>query len=413
MKSILLLVLVASTSITQAGDIKRVREPVNGEYLVTLRTSSGSPLDIAAEITQAHGGRAKKIWTRPPVGFLFEGSETAATAIARNPNVRRVEENAVIHASAVQPSAPWHLDRIDQSDLPLSGDYVYCNSGSGVTVYVMDTGTLAAHQEFWTSSVDHTSRVSQGTDLICTEPDCNDASDPPCSATNNASHGTAVASVIGGLTVGVAKAVRIVPVRFLNCAADGTAADARTALDWIDAQEQASQPETPSVVNMSWWYLPWEAGATMLEEKIEQLMASNTDLVFVTSANNFPADASDYIPARIPGLLTVGGTNANDGFMTGTCYGSVLDVLAPGDDIDSAHLGDGDDYRQTGKSGTSFASAVVAGVAARLAGGSPDYTSDQVMYWVRTLAIGGRISGVPSATTDKLVQGISRCRLVP
>lgn len=42
------------------------------------------------------------------------------------------------HAS-VELDAPWHLDRIDQPNLPLDQQYHYTLDGSGVHVYVFDT----------------------------------------------------------------------------------------------------------------------------------------------------------------------------------------------------------------------------------------------------------------------------------
>ena len=49
-----------------------------------------------------------------------------------------IEEDQEV--TVASPTSPWHLDRIDQSSLPLDGQFTSPNNGSGVDVYVFDTG---------------------------------------------------------------------------------------------------------------------------------------------------------------------------------------------------------------------------------------------------------------------------------
>ena len=49
-----------------------------------------------------------------------------------------IEEDQEI--AIASPTSLWHLDRIDQRNLPLDGEHTSLNDGSGVDIYVFDTG---------------------------------------------------------------------------------------------------------------------------------------------------------------------------------------------------------------------------------------------------------------------------------
>lgn len=83
-------------------------------------------------------------------------------------------------------------------------------AGTGVHVYILDTGIRTTHEEFWDEAAQR-SRAVHGFDAVYgtnSSEDCH-------------GHGSHVAAVVGGNTFGVAKNVTLHAVRVLAC--DGTA----------------------------------------------------------------------------------------------------------------------------------------------------------------------------------------------
>lgn len=109
----------------------------------------------------------------------------------------------------------WHLDRVDERQIDDGGldrQYAWCsNYGKSVRAYILDTGIYAAHQEFSNGIVDagYDATTSDGTPS-------NPCPNVKGSSPIYASHGTWVASVLAGHTVGAGKHTRLVPVRCLT-----------------------------------------------------------------------------------------------------------------------------------------------------------------------------------------------------
>ena len=58
------------------------------------------------------------------------------------PLVDYIEEDQEIGITS-STTIQWHLDRIDQGSLPLDNQFAGTNDGSGVDIYIFDTGTLS------------------------------------------------------------------------------------------------------------------------------------------------------------------------------------------------------------------------------------------------------------------------------
>lgn len=296
---------------------------------------------------EAAGARVEFTYQTAIRGFAVSLPATAADAfleaMANNPNVDRVEADAIIsRQGATQLGAPWGLDRTDQPKLPLDSTFNWTRSGVGVTAYIIDTGILSTHNDFAGRVVrDGYSAISDGRG---TE-DCN-------------GHGTHVAATVGGLQSGIAKSVALVPVRVLDCSGSGSLSGVIAGIDWVVARVVARAATTKSVINMS---LGGAASAT-LDQAVAGAIASGINTV--VAAGNASANACNYSPARVAEAITVGATTASDQRSAFSNFGACLDLFAPGESILSAwHTSNS---ATATLSGTSMASPHVAGVVAQM-----------------------------------------------
>lgn len=239
---------------------------------------------------------------------------------------------AAVLAWLVLVPASWGLDRIDQRQLPLDGQYTADVAGAGQIVYIVDSGIDYGHQAFG-------GRAVPGYDL-----EGGDGSD--CYG-----HGTHVAGTVGGADYGVASGVTLVSVRvFPACTGNTESSEVIAALDWI------AQQGIIGTVNMS-------LGGPA-EPALDAAVAALAALGYtvVVSAGNEAQDVCNVSPAREPSAVTVGATDRQDFRATFSNFGDCLDLFAPGVAIESTLIGGGSGPM----SGTSMAAPHVAGYAAML-----------------------------------------------
>jgi subtilisin family serine protease len=332
--------------------------------------------NAAAQATDARtkGFAVSRIYTNVFPGMVVTATDAQRNALAKNPNVKLIEADGAVRASDTQSSAPWGLDRLDQRALPLSGDFVYDRTASGVKTYIVDTGVLATHTDFG-------GRVSGGYTAIADgrgTTDCN-------------GHGTHVAGTVAGSVYGVAKAASIVPVRVLDCAGSGSWSGVIAGLDWIGGQHVAG---TAAVANMS---LGGGANSSV-DTAVNNLIKKGVTVV--VAAGNDNRDACTFSPARVAAAITVAATDRTDTRASFSNFGKCVDVFAPGVGITSAW------HTSTTStatiSGTSMAAPHVAGLVAANLALTPTVSPSQIESQIVTEATKDVVRSAGTGSPNRL-----------
>ena len=366
--------VVVEGGVPQAPDASAA---TSGRYIVVVASqpaasnarARSSLRAVTADVESRMGARVTQSFETALSGFVAEMSPAEAAELAADPRVELVEPDLPMSILATQSGAPWGLDRIDQRS-GTDGSYTYSSTASNVTAYVIDTGIRTSH-------VDFGGRASNGFDAFGGNgQDCN-------------GHGTHVAGTVGGSTYGVAKGVKLVGVRVLDCNGSGSTSGVIAGVDWVTANASG-----PSVANMSLG----GGASSALDLAVRNSIASG--VTYALAAGNENRDACQGSPARTTEALTVGATDNADRRASFSNYGSCVDLFAPGVGIRSAWSTS--NTATSSISGTSMASPHVAGAAALYLSANPGASPAQVASGVLGAVTNGAVTNALSANNDLL-----------
>ncbi len=355
---------------------------IPGKYIVVFKkgalttggiTASSAPSLVWQLKLDPGGVRVQNVYSAAVHGFAGALSVSNLARLRADARVAYVEADQVVRANTTQSGATWGLDRIDQRNLPLSGNYTYGPTGAGVSAYIIDTGINMTHAEFGGRASVAYDAVGDGQNGT----DCN-------------GHGTHVSGTVGGATYGVARGVKLYAVRVLGCDGSGSNSGVIAGVDWV-----TRNAVKPAVANMSLG----GGASSALDTAVKNSIASG--VTYAVAGGNENANACTSSPADVPAAITVGATTSGDARASFSNFGSCLDVFAPGQDITSAWIGSTSATNTI--SGTSMATPHVAGVAALYLQGNPGASPATVAGAITGSATPSKVSGPGSGSPNLLL----------
>ncbi|MFD6754106.1 type VII secretion-associated serine protease mycosin [Micromonospora gifhornensis] len=268
-------------------------------------------------------------------------------------------------SSAAEEPAPDDARRVRQDQWHLA----YLNTpeahklsrGNGITVAIVDTG-VAPHPDLRRN-------LTRGTDLI--------DHDPQGGQRDDSGHGTGMAGIVAAHgqadntgALGIAPEARIIPVRCFDGATDSEIDRLATAIEYaITARADVISISASGGPN------------SRLLNAIDAARAA--DIVVVAAAGNNPQDHQVQYPAAASGVIAVGGIDSDGRHAPTSVTGPAVDIVAPSVGIYSTSIKG--KYRVG--TGTSGATAIVAGAAALVRAKYPYLPADEVAHRLTATAI--------------------------
>lgn len=261
-------------------------------------------------------------------------AEKALKKLKSNPEVESAEYDGIVASETSQSEdnvghLSWgvermgfdeYIDSIKEEDVP-----------EDVTIAVVDSGIEKSHVFLRKS-------VTGGYDFIDEDTDPNDES----------GHGTAVAGIIADC-IRKSNRVKIMPIKVLNQKGEGYVSV--VAKGMLYASENGAD-----IINASFGgdHSPY------LDRVVEVCEKNGTTVVTASGNDGMRINARTTCPAHISSAITVGAVNSSMKLEKYSNYGSNLDVVAPGGNIQCAALNN----LSTTESGTSMAAPHVSAALA-------------------------------------------------
>jgi subtilisin family serine protease len=350
MKKIIILSLMLSFITIDAGRAAK-QQPTQAfvprRLLVKFNSNIGAT--HAREVIAALGARDESEIPGAGVHLVdlpYQANERAfLSAFQSRAEVEFAELDALVSPQQTGPNDPlfpsWFLEKIDAPNAWLT-----TTGSSNITIAILDTGVDTTHPDL-------ASKIVPGRNIYDNNDDTRDVN----------GHGTPVAGVAGAASnngIGVASVAwgcGIMPVRISDMDGNAALSTIASGLSW--AADHGAR-----VANVSYRI----TGSKTVTSAAKYFQSKGGVVVSAAGNNSMQETGPDD-----PYVVTVGATDPQDVLYYYSNYGGNVDLVAPGNNTTTLI---GGLYGAGG--GTSFASPVVAGVAALIMSANPSLTPAQV-----------------------------------
>ncbi|GAA2379085.1 type VII secretion-associated serine protease [Catellatospora methionotrophica] len=273
---------------------------------------------------------------------------------------RAITTLLLITVATGNPVAAYGVDQIEDGQwfhaFLHSKEAQATSRGAGVTVAVLDSGVDATHPDLSGS-------VLPGKDFVKADGD---------GRVDAAGHGTAMAGLIvaHGRVAGIAPDAKILPVRFTEFE-PGESTQLVKAIRWATAQKA-------DVISIS-------IGMARDDPEMRKAVREATDegIIVVASAGNTPVAKAVEYPAAYPDVLAVGCIDKNGDHAAISVKSSRIDIVAPCVGVTSANT----NHAWSIGTGTSSATAIVAGAVALVQAAFPGISGSEVRHRLTATAV--------------------------
>jgi hypothetical protein len=233
----------------------------------------------------------------------------------------------------------------------------FTETGDGVTVAVFDTGIDTNHSDFNDNAI-----VAQQC-FVSNNGKCPNNDTEDTSAEDDQGHGSHVSGIITS-PEGIAPDSKIVAVKVIDNTKSFNLTDLTKGIEWLVTY--VNDGNSVNAINMSLGLSNKFSDQKLCDEAVPAVttifnqFANELNIIsFAASGNNSDTTEIDW-PSCLSDVISVGNSNDSDNLHSSGNRGVLLDVVAPGVDINSTKMGGG--HKED--TGTSMSSPMAAGVAA-------------------------------------------------